>query len=143
MNSGFSHLEPSQQAIAQLTNEERIAWIRQERWIEYPHAKRILERLADLVDYPPRYRMPCLVIYGATGMGKTRIVLYDRHKLPPVVDFSILFKADPMLLFAVQIENLLAPSAAAPDHSIMDSMMDSKAVSSCILFKTKALSSRG
>jgi hypothetical protein len=74
VNSGFSHLEPSQQAVAQLTNEERIAWIRQERWIEYPRAKRVLERLADLVDYPPRDRMPCLVIYGATGMGKTRIV---------------------------------------------------------------------
>jgi Bacterial TniB protein len=74
VNSGFSHLEPSQQALAQLTNEERIAWIRQERWIEYPRAKRVLERLADLVDYPPRDRMPCLVIYGATGMGKTRIV---------------------------------------------------------------------
>jgi Bacterial TniB protein len=28
----------------------------------------------DLVDYPPRDRMPCLVIYGATGMGKTRII---------------------------------------------------------------------
>ena len=27
-----------------------------------------------LVDYPPRDRMPCLVIYGVTGMGKTRVV---------------------------------------------------------------------
>jgi hypothetical protein len=25
-------------------------------------------------EYPPRDRMPCLVIYGATGMGKTRII---------------------------------------------------------------------
>jgi len=74
VNSNFPHLEPCQQAIAQLNKEERIAWIRQERWIEYPRAKRILERLADLVDYPPRDRMPCLVIYGITGMGKTRIV---------------------------------------------------------------------
>ena len=37
-------------------------------------AKRILERLAELVDYPPRHRMPCLAIYGSTGMGKTRII---------------------------------------------------------------------
>lgn len=74
MNSGFSHLEPSQKAVAQLNIEERVAWIRQDRWIEYPRAKRILERLVDLVDYPPRDRMPCLVIYGATGMGKTRVI---------------------------------------------------------------------
>ena len=57
-----------------MNNDARIAWIRQERWIQYPRAKRILERLADLVDYPPHDRMPCLVIYGGTGMGKTRVV---------------------------------------------------------------------
>ena len=60
--------------MARLNNEERIAWIHQERWIQYPRAERILERLADLVAYPPRDRMPSLVIYGATGMGKTRMI---------------------------------------------------------------------
>lgn len=74
MSAQFAHLHASQRELAQLGNEERITWIRQERWIEYPRAKRILERLADLVDYPPRDRMPCLVIYGGTGMGKTRVV---------------------------------------------------------------------
>jgi Bacterial TniB protein len=74
VSSDFSHLQASQRAIAELSNEERIDWIRQERWIQYPRAKRILERLADLVDYPPRHRMPCLAIYGSTGMGKTRII---------------------------------------------------------------------
>src|SRR6516162_205287 len=70
----FPHLHPSQHEIAQSSDDERIAWIRQERWIQYPRAKRILQRLADLIDYPPRDRMPCLVIYGGTGMGKTRVV---------------------------------------------------------------------
>jgi hypothetical protein len=74
VSSDFSRLQASQRAVAELSNEERIDWIRQERWIQYPRAKRILERLADLVDYPPRPRMPCLAIYGSTGMGKTRIV---------------------------------------------------------------------
>ena len=53
---------------------ERIAWIRQERWIQYGRAEVILQCLADLIEYPPRDRMPSLVIYGTTGMGKTRIV---------------------------------------------------------------------
>jgi Bacterial TniB protein len=74
VNSDFSHLGTSQQGIARLSNEERVDWIRQERWIQYPRAKRILERLTELVDYPPRHRMPCLAIYGSTGMGKTRII---------------------------------------------------------------------
>jgi hypothetical protein len=60
VNSDLLHLQTSQQGIAQLSNEERIDWIRQERWIQYPRAKRILERLAELVDYPPRHRMPLL-----------------------------------------------------------------------------------
>jgi hypothetical protein len=60
--------------MALLPDAERIHWLRQERWIQYPRAERILDRLMDLVDYPPRDRMPCLVIYGATGMGKTRII---------------------------------------------------------------------
>ena len=70
----LSHLQPPFQEAARLPNAERIHWLRQERWIQYPRAERILERLIDLVDYPPHDRMPCLVIYGATGMGKTRII---------------------------------------------------------------------
>ena len=70
----LSHLQPPCRDAALLSNDERIHWLRQERWIQYPRAERILERLLDLVDYPPRDRMPCLVIYGATGMGKTRII---------------------------------------------------------------------
>jgi Cdc6-like AAA superfamily ATPase len=70
----LSHLQAPCRDAALLPNAERIHWLRQERWIQYPRAERILDRLMDLVDYPPRDRMPCLVIYGATGMGKTRII---------------------------------------------------------------------
>lgn len=70
----LAHLQPPCRDAALLANEERIHWLRQERWIQYPRAERILERLLDLVDYPPRDRMPCLVVYGATGMGKTRVI---------------------------------------------------------------------
>lgn len=82
MSSQFPYLQTPSRTVAPLSNEERITWIRQQRWIQYPRAKRILERLVDLVDYPPRDRMPCLVVYGATGMGKTHIIqkfLRDNH----------------------------------------------------------------
>jgi hypothetical protein len=70
----FMHLQPSCRSAALLTSEERIHWLRQERWIQYPRAERVLDRLMELVDYPPHDRMPALVNYGATGMGKTRII---------------------------------------------------------------------
>jgi hypothetical protein len=34
----------------------------------------VLTRLADLLAYPPRERMPCLLLFGATGMGKTYLL---------------------------------------------------------------------
>jgi hypothetical protein len=74
MISNLDHLQAPSRVLAELSAQERIAWIRQDRWIQYPRAQRILEQLADLVDYPPRDRMPCLVIFGSTGMGKTRVV---------------------------------------------------------------------
>ena len=49
-------------------------WIRQERWINYTRAEQVLVRLGELLRYPPRHRMPALLLFGATGMGKTRII---------------------------------------------------------------------
>jgi hypothetical protein len=82
MADDLSHLQPPFQEAARLSNTERIHWLRQERWIQYPRAERILGGLIDLVDYPPHDRMPCLVVYGATGMGKTRLPVVS-IQMPP------------------------------------------------------------
>jgi hypothetical protein len=74
MTPDMDHLEEHCRAVALLPAEERIAWIRRERWIEYSRGVRALERLADLLAHPPRDRMPCLLLHGTTGMGKTRIL---------------------------------------------------------------------
>lgn len=66
MNKAFDHLLPAFRAYALLSAEERIAWIRQARWINYSRADQILARLVELLDYPPRDRMPCLLLFGAT-----------------------------------------------------------------------------
>ena len=39
-----------------------------------PRAEQVLNRLSDLLTYPARDRMPCLLLFGPTGIGKTRIV---------------------------------------------------------------------
>ena len=74
MTDEFPHLHPAYRPYARLPNDERIQWIRHDRWIGYERADQILARLADLLTYPPRDRMPALLMFGATGMGKTRIV---------------------------------------------------------------------
>jgi hypothetical protein len=62
------------EAVRRLSNADRIAFSRASRWINYDLAREALERLTDLLNYPPRDRMPCLLLYGATGMGKSMII---------------------------------------------------------------------
>lgn len=70
----FAHLDPAYRRFASLPDDERIAWIRADRWIGFDQAGLAIARLENLLTYPPRDRMPCLLIYGDTGMGKTKIL---------------------------------------------------------------------
>ena len=77
------HLDPAYRKFAALPDEERIAWIRADRWIGFDQAGLALARLENLLTYPPRDRMPCLLIYGDTGMGKTKIIRKFERAHPP------------------------------------------------------------
>lgn len=72
--SDYAHLLPAYRPQAALDDAERIAWIRADRWLETAQAAAALARLEDLLSYPARDRMPCLLLYGDTGMGKTKII---------------------------------------------------------------------
>ncbi|MGC7532598.1 TniB family NTP-binding protein, partial [Pandoraea pneumonica] len=61
-------------ARARWPDADRIAWIRKDRWLGFPKAEAVRKTLDAMLRYPPRTRMPCLLIYGQTGLGKSRIV---------------------------------------------------------------------
>ncbi|WP_246670477.1 TniB family NTP-binding protein [Agrobacterium tumefaciens] len=82
----YSHLLPAYRQYAEMEIEERIAWIRADRWFETADARAALARLEDLLSYPPRDRMPCLLLYGDTGMGKTKIIRKFLRNHQPVFD---------------------------------------------------------
>ena len=69
----LEHLDARYRRFAALPDEDRIALIKADRWIGFEQAQAALDRLEALLAYPPRDRMPCLLIYGDTGMGKTKI----------------------------------------------------------------------
>jgi hypothetical protein len=79
----YSHILPDYRAKAAESDAARIAWIRYDRWIATARAEEALSRLEDLLTYPPRDRMPCLLIYGDTGMGKTKILRKFLRDHPP------------------------------------------------------------
>ena len=79
----FAHLDSTYRCYAALHDDERIAWIKADRWIGFDQAGAALTRLSALLEYPPRDRMPCLLIFGNTGMGKTKIVRKFERAHPP------------------------------------------------------------
>ena len=72
--SELPHLTNEAREEAHLPDTERILRVRAERWINYSLAESALVRMKELLAYPQRDRMPCLLLYGATGMGKTKIL---------------------------------------------------------------------
>lgn len=64
-----------------MTDEERIEKIRSSRWIGYTNAKKILDKLDDLLTHPKTHRMPNMLIVGETNNGKTMIVnrFHNQH----------------------------------------------------------------
>jgi Bacterial TniB protein len=81
-DEAFPHLEPAFRRHAALSDADRIAWIQSDRWIAFDQAQAAIDRLDALLAYPPRDRMPCLLIYGATGMGKTKILRKFERRHP-------------------------------------------------------------
>ncbi|HVH72464.1 MAG TPA: TniB family NTP-binding protein [Candidatus Dormibacteraeota bacterium] len=76
------HLSRAVRLALDSSNEERIARVRSPRWIGYPMAKRILDRLEDLLTYPRTHRMPGLLLVGETNNGKTMIINRFRQLHP-------------------------------------------------------------
>jgi replication-associated recombination protein RarA len=74
VNNSYDHLAAECRDEARLDTPGRIRAILTERWINYPRAAFALQRLEHLLHHPPRDRMPCLLLFGATGMGKTKIL---------------------------------------------------------------------
>jgi len=83
MNSEISHLTSNAAALLAETDAQRIRAIGSRRWLIYPRAKQVLERLNQLLDHPRGTRMPSLAIYGDSGMGKTMIMKRFRDQHPP------------------------------------------------------------
>ncbi|WP_068306039.1 TniB family NTP-binding protein [Pararhodobacter sp. CCB-MM2] len=84
MTLELEHIHPQYRQFALLPDEARIRWVRSDRYLGYARAERVLERLEILIDYPTRDRMPCLLLFGAPGMGKTKILSKLLRDHPPI-----------------------------------------------------------
>ncbi|MBX7222821.1 MAG: TniB family NTP-binding protein [Blastocatellia bacterium] len=74
MNSQAEHLSEETSSQLDKSPEERKEFIRLARWIGYPRAAEILKHMGELLRYPPKPRMPGMLLAGETNNGKTTLV---------------------------------------------------------------------
>ena len=92
-----THLTPAARQLLHLPDAERIARIRADRWVDTPRAVLALGKLAELLDSPPRARMPNLLIWGDSGMGKTMIAEKFLRDHAPSFDATAGVRRTPVL----------------------------------------------
>jgi hypothetical protein len=103
------HVAPGIVGFLDAPNHVRIRAIRTERWIGFGRARRVVEHLSALCEYPPSTRPPGLAIYGHSGMGKTMLVEKFRRDHPPAFNSAAGFETSPVLAISF---NLAANGAA-------------------------------
>lgn len=83
----MNHLHPTIAQLLDQSDETRINKIMNDKWIGYPRAKKIMNKLEDLLQHPKTIRMPNLLIVGDTNNGKTLLVnkFFNAHK-PSIKD---------------------------------------------------------
>jgi len=72
--NNYSHIYPDFVHIMALSNQERIDFMDQPRWVGYSRAKDIIEVLKGLLNKPVRPRMQNLLIVGESNNGKTTLI---------------------------------------------------------------------
>lgn len=80
----YSHIHEKFQYTMNLSEEERIEFLDQPRWVSYDVANDVMLNLVSLMNKPKRPRMPNLLIVGDSNNGKTTLIhrFYDLHGQP-------------------------------------------------------------
>ena len=93
----FAHLSDSTREIARLDASQRLEHLHVDRWIDYPRAMEAIAQLEILRATPERTRMPCMLIHGDSGIGKSMIVKKFQRAHPPTFDRAKGFQAIELL----------------------------------------------
>ena len=74
MPHSLDHLHTGVWSFLDEPEEERIARLYLPKWVSYARGSEALARMEHLLRYPPSGRMPCMLLYGDSDIGKTMIV---------------------------------------------------------------------
>ena len=74
MTLDLSHLTAPTRELAFQDAKARIRLVQTARWVGHPRAGVAVEELERRFNYPTCARMPCMLLYGDSGMGKSMIL---------------------------------------------------------------------
>ena len=121
MTLDLSHLTTPTRELAFHDAKARILLVQTARWVAYPRAGIAVEELERRFHYPTCARMPCMLLYGDSGMGKSMILekmerqhpsSYDERKgitKRPVVIIQMPLSPDERRFYTRILEVLGAP----------------------------------
>lgn len=74
MTNKYPHLHPNLVPTMDLDVGMRIEQLKKPRWIGYPRAQQVLDKLEDLLIHPKEPRMPGILLVGPSNNGKTKLI---------------------------------------------------------------------
>jgi putative ribosome biogenesis GTPase RsgA len=86
MTLDLSHLTVATRELACSDAKARILSVQTARWVTYPRAGIAVEELERRFHYPTCARMPCMLLYGDSGMGKSMILEKMERQHPSSYD---------------------------------------------------------
>jgi hypothetical protein len=82
----FQHLDHRMQTLADADVGTRIRMIEKDLFIEHDYSRHLGVLLNELITGPRQTRMPCLLIVGDAGMGKTAQLHRFQRQFPDASD---------------------------------------------------------
>ncbi len=86
MTLDLSHLTGPTRELAFQDTKARIRLVQTARWVAYPRAGVAVDELERRFNYPTCARMPCMLLYGDSGMGKSMILEKMERQHPSSYD---------------------------------------------------------
>lgn len=86
----YPHLNDTARALIGQPDKARVYAIRAGAWLGYKDAKRVLERMEELLEYPRITRMPNMLLVAPSFNGKTSILKRFMSMHEPDLDPTVL-----------------------------------------------------
>ncbi len=118
LHRALEHLDPKIRRLAADSADARIRMIEKDLFIEHDHSRHLKALLAELVAGPRQTRMPCLLILGDAGMGKTAQLHRFQRQSPDRADPRTGQRIRPIVIVNVPPE----PNRATLSFAILDAL---------------------